>query len=67
MAEKIYLPKSTYFSPAELITYFNNEGWLRNDFGNISSEFTSIKTSIEALRTEMIQRYAIANEFDQLN
>jgi hypothetical protein len=39
-----------------------------NDFGNISSEFTSIKTSIEALRNEMIQRYAIAQrlqvEFD---
>ena len=31
-----------------------------NDFGNISSEFTSIKTSIEALRNEIIQRYAIA-------
>ena len=29
------------------------EAW-RNDFGNISSEFTSIKTSIEALWNEMI-------------
>src|SRR6266498_775381 len=42
-----------------------------NDFGNISSEFTSIKTSIEALRNEMIQRYAIAQrlqvDFDQLS
>src|SRR3989475_172595 len=33
-----------------------------NDFGNVSSEFTSIKTSIEALRNEMIQRYAIAQK-----
>ena len=43
----------------------------RSDFGNISSEFTSIKTSIEALRNEMIQRYAIAQrlqvDFDQLS
>ncbi|RIA93593.1 hypothetical protein C1645_874031 [Glomus cerebriforme] len=31
-----------------------------NDFGNISSEFTSIKIFIEALQNEMIQRYAIA-------
>ena len=47
----------------------NIEEACRNDFGNISSEFTSIKTSIEALRNEMIQRYAIAQrlqvEFDQ--
>jgi hypothetical protein len=44
----------------------NIEEACRNDFGNISSEF---KTSIEALRNEMIQRYAIAQrlqvEFDQ--
>jgi nucleoside-triphosphatase THEP1 len=32
----------------------NIEEACRNDFGNISSEFTSIKTSIEALRNEMI-------------
>ena len=38
----------------------NIEEACRNDFGNISSEFTSIKTSIEALQNEMIQRYAIA-------
>ena len=38
----------------------NIEEACRNDFGNISSEFTSIRTSIEALRNEMIQRYAIA-------
>jgi hypothetical protein len=47
----------------------NIEEACRNDFGNISSEFTSIKTSIEALQNEMIQRYAIAQrlqvEFDQ--
>jgi RNase adaptor protein for sRNA GlmZ degradation len=44
-----------------VITRLNNiEEACRNDFGNISSEFTSIKTSIEALRNEMIQRYAIA-------
>ncbi|GES93751.1 hypothetical protein GLOIN_2v1842500 [Rhizophagus clarus] len=49
----------------------NIEEACRNDFGNISSEFTSIKTSIEALRNEMIQRYAIAQrlqfDFDQLS
>ena len=49
----------------------NIEEAYRNDFGNISSEFTSIKTSIEALRNEMIQRYAITQrlqvEFDQLS
>ena len=49
----------------------NIEEAFRNDFGNISSEFTSIKTSIEALRNEMIQRYAIAQrlqvDFDQLS
>src|SRR6266498_5418727 len=49
----------------------NIEEACRNDFGNISSEFTSIKIFIEALRNEMIQRYAIAQrlqvEFDQLN
>src|SRR5436305_7965018 len=42
-----------------------------NDFGNVSSEFTSIKTSIEALQNEMIQCYAIAQRlqvnFDQLS
>ncbi|POG70075.1 hypothetical protein GLOIN_2v1620909 [Rhizophagus irregularis DAOM 181602=DAOM 197198] len=38
----------------------NIEEACRNDFGNISSEFTSIRTSIEALRNEMIQCYAIA-------
>src|SRR5437763_1075465 len=49
----------------------NIEEACRNDFGNISSEFTSIKTSIEALRNEMIQCYAIAQrlqvDFDQLS
>ncbi|RIA95565.1 hypothetical protein C1645_861199, partial [Glomus cerebriforme] len=49
----------------------NIEEACRNDFGNISSEFTSIRTSIEALRNEMIQRYAIAQrlqvDFDQLS
>jgi len=49
----------------------NIEEACRNDFGNISSEFTSIKTSIEALQNEMIQRYAIAQrlqvDFDQLS
>ncbi|GBB91297.1 hypothetical protein RclHR1_01850007 [Rhizophagus clarus] len=54
-----------------MLTYFNNEGWLCNDFGNISSEFNSVRASIEALRNEMIQRYAIAQrlqvEFDQLS
>ena len=49
----------------------NIEEACHNDFGNISSEFTSIKTSIEALRNEMIQSYAIAQrlqvEFDQAN
>jgi tetrahydromethanopterin S-methyltransferase subunit G len=49
----------------------NIEEACHNDFGNISSEFTSIKTSIEALRNEMIQRYAIAQrlqvDFDQLS
>ena len=55
-----------------VITRLNNiEKACRNDFGNISSEFTSIKTSIEALRNEMIQRYAIAQrlqvDFDQLS
>jgi len=49
----------------------NIEEACRNDFGNVSSEFTSIKTSIEALRNEMIQRYAIAQrlqvEFDRAN
>ncbi|GES79853.1 hypothetical protein GLOIN_2v1842500 [Rhizophagus clarus] len=52
-------------------TLDNIEEACRNDFGNISSEFTSIKTSIEALRNEMIQRYAIAQrlqfDFDQLS
>ena len=53
-------------------TRLNNiEEACRNDFGNISSEFTSIKTSIEALRNEMIQCYAIAQrlqvDFDQLS
>ena len=42
-----------------------------NDFGNISSEFTSIKIFIKALWNEMIQYYAIAQrlqvDFDQLN
>ena len=42
-------------------TRLNNiEEACRNDFGNISSEFNSVKASIEALRNEMIQRYAIA-------
>ena len=49
----------------------NIEEACRNDFGNVSSEFTSIKTSIEALRNEMIQCYAIAQrlqvDFDQLS
>src|SRR5204863_1439773 len=49
----------------------NIEEACRNDFGNVSSEFTSIKTSIEALRNEMIQRYAIVQrlqvDFDQLS
>src|SRR3954452_23634211 len=49
----------------------NIEEACRNDFGNISSEFTSIKTSIEAFRNEMIQHYAIAQrlqvEYDQLS
>ena len=37
----------------------NIEEACRNDFGNISSEFNSVRASIEALRNEMIQRYAI--------
>ncbi|GBB96078.1 hypothetical protein RclHR1_02680012 [Rhizophagus clarus] len=63
---KINSRDAGYVSEAQKI--FNNvttrldniEEACRNDFGNISSEFTSIKTSIEALRNEMIQRYAIA-------
>ncbi|GBC19258.1 hypothetical protein GLOIN_2v1708658 [Rhizophagus irregularis DAOM 181602=DAOM 197198] len=52
--------------------WFNNiEEACHNDFGNILSEFTSIKTSIEALQNEMIQHYAIAQrlqvDFDQLS
>ena len=49
----------------------NIEEACRNDFGNISSEFNSVRASIEALRNEMIQRYAIAQrlqvDFDQLS
>ncbi|EXX72772.1 hypothetical protein GLOIN_2v1826329 [Rhizophagus irregularis DAOM 181602=DAOM 197198] len=30
-----------------------------NDFGNISSEFTSIKASIEILQNDLAQRYAV--------
>ena len=45
----------------------NIEEACRNDFGNISSEFTSIKTSIEALRNEINQHYAVVqrSNFDQ--
>ncbi|UZO08390.1 uncharacterized protein OCT59_028647 [Rhizophagus irregularis] len=39
----------------------------RNDFGNISSEFTSIKASIEILQNDLAQRYAVVRraDFDQ--
>ncbi|GES87988.1 hypothetical protein GLOIN_2v1842500 [Rhizophagus clarus] len=41
-----------------MITRLDNiEEACHNDFGNISSEFILIKTSIEALRNEMIQLY----------
>ena len=55
-----------------MTTRLNNiEETCCNDFGNILSEFTSIKTSIEALQNEMIQRYAIVQrlqiDFDQLS
>src|ERR1044071_447389 len=38
-----------------------------NDFGNISSEFTSIKASIEILQNDLTQRYAVVRraDFDQ--
>jgi len=38
-----------------------------NDFGNISSEFTSIKASIEILQNDLAQRYAVVRraDFDQ--
>ncbi|PKC55409.1 hypothetical protein RhiirA1_503640 [Rhizophagus irregularis] len=38
-----------------------------NDFGNISSEFTSIKASIEILQNDLAQRYAVVQRanFDQ--
>ncbi len=43
-----------------MITKLDNiEEVCHNDFGNILSEFTSIKTFIEALRSKMIQYYAI--------
>jgi hypothetical protein len=53
---KINSRDADYFSEAQKILSMINdiEEDCRNDFGNISSEFTSIKTSIEALRNEMI-------------
>ncbi|GBB95534.1 hypothetical protein RclHR1_25560002 [Rhizophagus clarus] len=35
-----------------------------NDFGNISSEFTSIKASIEILQNDLAQRYAVVRRAD---
>ncbi|GBB89618.1 hypothetical protein RclHR1_16350008 [Rhizophagus clarus] len=78
--KKINTRDAEYVSEAQkILSMVNNattrldniEETCRNDFDNISSEFTSIKTSIEALRNEMIQRYAIAQrlqfDFDQLS
>jgi len=74
---KINSRDAGYVSEAQKI--FNNvttrldniEEAYRNDFGNISSKFTSIKTFTETLGNEIIQRCAIAQrlqvEFDQLS
>jgi len=35
-----------------------------NDFGNISSEFTSIKASIEILQNDLTQHYAVVQRAD---
>jgi len=70
---KINSRDAGYFSEVQKILSMINdiEEDCCNDFGNISTEFTSIKTSIEALQNEMIQCYAITQrlqvEFDQLN
>ncbi|GET62852.1 hypothetical protein GLOIN_2v1836622 [Rhizophagus irregularis DAOM 181602=DAOM 197198] len=70
---KINSRDAGYFSEAQNILSMINdiEEDCRNDFGKISSEFNSVRASIEALRNEMIQRYAIAQrlqiEFDQLS
>jgi sRNA-binding carbon storage regulator CsrA len=68
---KINSRDAGYVSEAQNILSMINdiEEDCRNDFGKISSEFNSVRASIEALRNEMIQRYAIAQrlqvEFDQ--
>ncbi|CAB4441354.1 unnamed protein product [Rhizophagus irregularis] len=70
---KINSHDAGYVSEAQKILSMVNdlEEDCRNDFGNISSEFNSIRASIEALQNEMIQCYAIAQrlqvEFDQLS
>ncbi|POG79764.1 hypothetical protein GLOIN_2v1869446 [Rhizophagus irregularis DAOM 181602=DAOM 197198] len=70
---KINSRDAGYFSEAQnILSMINNiEEDCRNDFGKISSEFNSVRASIEALRNEMIQCYAIAQrlqiEFDQLS
>src|SRR6266498_328149 len=53
---KINSRDAGYFSETQKILSMINdiEEDCRNDFGNISTEFTLIKTSIEALRNEMI-------------
>ncbi|RGB22567.1 hypothetical protein C1646_730274, partial [Rhizophagus diaphanus] len=70
---KINSRDAGYFSKAQKILSMVNdiEEDCHNDFGNISSEFNSIRASIEVLQNEIIQRYTIAQrlqvEFDQLN
>src|SRR4051794_38230846 len=78
---KINLRNAGYTTEAQkILSMVNNlttrlntiEATCRNDFGRISSDFTSINASIESLQNEMIRHYAVVRriqpvETDQLS